>query len=199
MFKNIESVIEDAGLKGVDIGVRIVGKGVLSVMLSFNHGSDFDLKVLEKSDDANVTANADKIVALRSALNTPLVVVGSADELVGKLEKAIQNIREGLVVAATTYSDLDIAALLTKAATQAKSAKSGGKPKAAQASSAKSEPAKAASTELDDDEEEIDDEVDQEVTPVKSSKSQQEVKKEPAKAPAPETRDFDSFDSFDSL
>lgn len=197
MFQAIASVISDAGLKGVDVGIRIVGKGAMSVMLSFNHGSEFNLKLLEKSDDANITSNAEKIVALRAALNTPLVVVGSPDELLGKLETAIQNLREGVVLAATTYSDLDITALLTKAASQAKAAKSGAKGKAAP-TTAKSEPAKAESDVEDEDagSEDSGSEDDADVVDAtKQTKSKQEVKSEPA----PAQTDFGGFEVFDSL
>ena len=131
MFQAITKLINDAGLKGVDIGIRIVGKNTISVLVSFQHGAEFNLTLLDKNDDANVTANADKIVALRAAMNTPLVVMGSPDEVMGKLQVALESLREGVVAAATTYTALDITALLTKAATQAKSAKQSTKGKEA--------------------------------------------------------------------
>lgn len=124
MFQALSDLIKASGLRGIDLTVRPMSdNNKMSVMLSFNQAGEFEQKLLQKHDDATVTGNADAVIALRAALNTPLVIIGEPNEIISKIEHELNNLREGVITAATSYSALDISALLTKAATQAKSEK----------------------------------------------------------------------------
>ena len=200
MFQEIQEIIKDAGLKGVDVGIRIIGQNSMSVMLSFQQATDFDLKLLEKIDNSNATQNADAVVALRSALNTPLVVIGAPNEILNKLTSAIVSLREGVVHAATTYSALDISALLSKATANAKSAKSNtnakGKPTTAAKEQVKSAPNNVDDEGMDEglEDDEAVDEAPKAAAAQKETQVKPEVKSEPAQATA--ALGFDTFDSL---
>lgn len=122
MFQALVTLIKDSGLRGVDFAVRPVGEdgSTMSIMLSFNQKDDFEPKLVNDHQDKTVNANADSVVALRAALNTPLAIICKPDEVIAKVEHAITQLREGVISAATGYSELDISALLTKAANAAK-------------------------------------------------------------------------------
>lgn len=206
MFQALVKLIKESGLRGVDVNVKPVGEGdTLSVMLSFNQATEFELKLLEKSDDATVSGNADKVMTLRAALNTPLAIIGEPSEIVGKVEQALTNLSEGITSAATGYSSLDISALLTKAATQAKAAKGAEKPKAkVDKTKAATQAPKQAEPELDDelhDDAEINAEQESEavevVTKAPAAKAKAEKNVKPTEAPSQPT--FGGFDAFDSL
>lgn len=124
MFQALATLIKDSGLRGVDLTVRPVGEdgSAMSIMLSFNQKNDFEAKLVNDHQDKTVNANADSVVALRAALNTPLAIICKPDEVIDKVEHALTQLREGVISAATGYSELDISALLTKAANAAKTA-----------------------------------------------------------------------------
>lgn len=208
MFQALSKLIKESGLRGIDMNVKAVGESdTLSVMLSFNQATEFEMKLLEKSDDATVSGNADKVMALRAALNTPMAIIGEPNEIIGKVEQALANLSEGITGAATAYSALDISALLTKAAAQAKAAKGAEKPKAkTDKGKATTEAAKQAVPEPELEEEQHDDaEIDGEqeseavevVTKAPAAQAKAEKNVKPTEAPSqPSLGGFDAFDSL---
>lgn len=208
MFKALGNLIKSAGLRGVDIVINPVGDGdTISVMLSFNQAGEFEQRLLQKYDDAGVSGNADKVMALRAALNTPLTIIGEPDEILAKVEQALANLREGLVGAATSYTALDISALLTKASTQAKAAKAAEKPKTkadkakASATPAQTPAAEKAADDADEPEDDFDGEdADQAEPEVKTEvKATAAPKKAEKPVEQPKQAAFGGFDAFDSL
>lgn len=195
MFKALCQLIKDSGLCGIEFNIKPIGQSdALSVMLSFHQAGEFEHKLLQKFDDAGATANADQVMALRAALNTPVAIIGEPDELMSKVEQALSNLREGVISASTAYSALDISALLAKATTQAKSSKPAEKAKP------KTEKTKPAAVTVP--EQSADDANDTDSEAVVAEQAASDTKaptKQAEKSEVPSEKGFVGFDAFDSL
>ena len=121
MFAALFKVLNDAKLKGVECHVKLMDDGVrLSVMLAFNQSDALDQKLMDDHKNGEINNNAQEVINLRSAMTSPLCVIGTPEELPALVDNAIAQLSEGVITAAITYSSLDISALLTKAASTVK-------------------------------------------------------------------------------
>ena len=190
MFQVIQRLIADAGLKSCNFSVQPSSGTKISVILSFALKDEAPSRLFDESTNAAVNANADSIIALRSALSVPLVVTGEASEIEGALRAALTQLSAGVVDAAQTYRATDINAMLNAASQSVKSKK-----EAAAKTTAKSAKPAATATQSaasdddmggDDDENGEDD-----AAPVADDK----VTK-PATVVTPAVSSFDAFDSL---
>lgn len=189
MFQVIQRLISDAGLKGCNFNVQASSGTKISVILSFALKDEAPSRLFDESTNAAVNANADSIIALRSALSVPLVVTGEASEIESALRAALTQLSAGVVDAAQTYRATDINAMLNAASQSVKSKKEA----AAKTTGKSAKPAatatqSAASDDMggDDDEHGEDD-----AAPVADDK----VTK-PATVVTPDVSSFDAFDSL---
>lgn len=130
MFNQIQRLISEAGLSGVNFTVKPNDGTKLSVILSFALKDDLDPRLLQELVD-NAGVAADSVVALRSALSVPLVVVCEPEEVESKLGAALAQLHDGVVDAATTYSATDISALISAASNTVKAKNAAAKTDAA--------------------------------------------------------------------
>lgn len=133
MFEKLLKLMNDASLSGIEMSIRLASPTQLSVILSFKNGTALDARLLSSDNP-----NADSVMALRAALNTPLVITGAPDVLISSIDKALLDVREAMVGASAVYSGLDMAAVLASASAKVTTAsKNAPKAKEAKASTPK--------------------------------------------------------------
>lgn len=188
MFQVIQRLISDAGLKGCNFNVQASSGTKISVILSFALKDEAPSRLFDESTNAAVNANADSIIALRSALSVPLVVTGEASEIESALRAALTQLSAGVVDAAQTYRATDINAMLNAASQSVKAKKEAAAKTTKSAKPAATATQSAASDDMggDDDEHGEDD-----AAPVADDK----VTK-PATVVTPDVSSFDAFDSL---
>lgn len=127
MFEVIQKMLGEAGLSGCNINVKKSSGTKISVILSFAVGVDAELesKLFQKQKTDTANTNADRLVTLRSALSSPLVVTCEPCEVPTAFSEALNQISQGYVEAATVYSTTDINALLNAASSAVKSQHAG--------------------------------------------------------------------------
>jgi hypothetical protein len=134
------------------MSIRLASATQLSVILSFKNGTALDARLLSSDNP-----NADSVMALRAALNTPLVITGAPDVLISSIDKALLDVREAMVGASAVYSGLDMAAVLASASAKVAAA-SKNAPKAKEKEAKASTPKVAQSAQVvgsDDDDEDF--------------------------------------------
>lgn len=183
MFQVIQRLISDAGLKGCNFNVQASSGTKISVILSFALKDEAHSKLFDESTNATVNANADSIVALRSALSLPLVVSCEPSDMDGAIRAALTQLSSGVVDAAKTYSSTDISAMLNAASLSVKAKKDASAKPASTAT-----PSAASDDDMGGDDDESDEEVAAPVTEVKATK--------PATVVAPPVSSYDDFDTL---
>lgn len=152
MFEKLLKLMNDASLSGIEMSIRLASPTQLSVILSFKNGTALDARLLSSDNP-----NADSVMALRAALNTPLVITGAPDVLISSIDKALLDVREAMVGASAVYSGLDMAAVLASASAKVTAA-SKNAPKAKEKEAKPSTPKVAQSAQVvgsDDDDEDF--------------------------------------------
>lgn len=190
MFQVIQRLISDAGLKSCHFNVQASSGTKISVILSFALKDEAPSKLFDESTNATVNANADSIVALRSALSVPLVVTCEPSDMEGAVRAALTQLSSGVVDAAQTYSATDISAMLNAASQSVKAKKdAAAKPATKAAKPATTATQSAASDDdMGGDDEEHDEDDAAPVSDVKATK--------PATVVTPAVSTFDAFDSL---
>lgn len=119
-FSTIATLIADAALSGVNLAVRPASsvEGQLDVIVTFMQkpvGNDTALW------SAPSNSSIDQALALRSAMNTPVVVRCAPADLATAITTALEQLKQPLTNAAEAYGALDVAQLLSSASKTKKS------------------------------------------------------------------------------
>lgn len=191
MFAALLKVINDAKLKGVECHVKAMADGVnMSVMLAFNQSDALDQKLIAEHKNEQSNSNAQDVINLRSLLATPLCIIGKPDELPAMIETALAQLGEGVIAAATTYSSLDISAMLSQAANTVKAKADAAK----KTSTAKT--SKKAETPVAEPDAELDEELEDDA---ESEQNNTATSTKVAPQTAQPTQVQTGFDEFDAL
>lgn len=147
MFNQLYTLIKEANLLGLNLTIKPMADSQMSVVLNFMAGSVSNMKLFDEHKTNN--EKIDKVIALQSALVTPLVVTGAPDVILEKLTQELRSIKSGLTEVVNTLNGLDLSALLSTASANAATVKDKAAP--VKTAPAKSAPAKAAPIASDDE------------------------------------------------